>query len=301
MPRSLLRIILPPLMSVLVCFLLAAPTARACTLWAAAGDAVQGGGAIIVKNRDWTPGESQRIEIFRPAGGHAYVALMATREAQKSTGVQVEIDRPVAGVNEKGLTVVSAAASSLPRRDRQASTANRKLMSQILTLCASVDEVMALDPSRFRGPLFLMLADREKIALVEIGLEGMVAWRTQTNGVLYHTNHYLEPALQRFNRKLGESSTARYARIAHLLQTSPKPYTFDSLLAFTRDHVAGPDDSILRTGSTPTSTRTVAVFAVSLPASGEAEVYVRLLQEDKPEHEETNTLDSLLTPAVRAF
>ena len=294
MPRSLLRFILPPLMSALVFFLLAAPTARACTLWAAAGDAVQGGGAIIVKNRDWTPGESQRIEIFN-------VALMATREAQKSTGVQVEIDRPVAGVNEKGLTVVSAAASSLPRRDRQASTANHKLMAQILTLCASVDEVMALDPSRFRGPLFLMLADREKIALVEIGLEGMVAWRTQTNGVLYHTNHYLEPALQRFNRKLGESSTARHARIAHLLQTSPKPYTFDSLLAFTRDHVAGPDDSILRTGSTPTSPQTVAVFAVSLPASGEAEVYVRLLQEDKPEHEETNTLDSLLTPAVRAF
>ena len=112
MPRSPSRIILPSLMSALVCFLLAAPTARACTLWAAAGDAVQGGGAIIVKNRDWTPGESQRIEIFRPAGGYAYVALMATREAQKSTGVQVEIDRPVAGVNEKGLTVVSAAASS---------------------------------------------------------------------------------------------------------------------------------------------------------------------------------------------
>lgn len=301
MPRRPSRIILPSLMSALMIFLLAAPTARACTLWAAAGDAVQGGGAIIVKNRDWTPGENQRIEIFRPAGGYAYVALMATREAQKSTGVQVEIDRPVAGVNEKGLTVVSAAASSLPRRDRQASTANRKLMSQILTLCASVDEVMALDPSRFRGPLFLMLADRKKIALVEIGLEGMVAWRTQTNGVLYHTNHYLEPALQRFNRKLGESSHARYARIAHLLQTSPKPYTFDSLLAFTRDRADGPDDSIMRTGSTPTSTRTVAVFAVSLPAYGEAEVYVRLLQEGKPEHEETYKLDSLLTPAVRAF
>lgn len=299
MPRRPLRLTLPPLMSALVFFLLAAPTALACTLWAAAGDAVLGGGTIIVKNRDWTPGESQRIEIFRPAGGYAYAALMATREAQKNTGGQVEIDRPVAGVNEKGLTVVSAAASSLPRRDRQASTANHKLMAQILTLCGSVDEAMALDRSRFRGPLFLMLADRDKIAIVEIGLEGMVAWRTQTNGVLYHTNHYLEPALQRFNRKLGESSTARYARIAHLLQTSPKPYTFDSLLAFTRDHADGPDDSILRTGSTPTSPQTVAVFAVSLPASGETEVYVRLLQEGKPEHEETNTLDSLLTPAVK--
>ncbi|MBB5143456.1 carcinine hydrolase/isopenicillin-N N-acyltransferase family protein [Desulfovibrio intestinalis] len=278
-------------------FLLAAPAVKACTLWAAAGNVVQGGGTIIIKNRDWTPGESQRLEIFRPAGGYSYAALMATREIVKSTGRQEEIDRPVAGINEKGLTVISAAASSLPRRDRQAAGGNTKLMAQILNLCATVDDAMALDRSRFRGPLFLMLADKNKIAVVEIGLEGMVAWRTQTNGVLYHTNHYLEPALQRFNRSIGESSTARYARIAALLQNSPTPYTFSDLLAFTRDQDAGPDDSIWRTGSTPTSTRTVAVFAVSQPKSGEAEIYVRLLEEGKPEHEETYSPDSLLQPA----
>ena len=296
MPCRSLRFAASTLMFVLT-FLPAVPAVKACTLWAAAGEAVQGGGTIIIKNRDWAPGESQRLEVFRPAGGYAYAALMATRDVVKPTGRQEEIDRPVAGVNEKGLTVISAAASSLPRRDRQAAAGNSKLMAQILNLCASVDAAMALDQSRFRGPLFLMLADKKKIAVVEIGLEGMVAWRTQTNGVLYHTNHYLEPALQRFNRSIGESSAARYARIADLLQSSPKPYTFSSLLAFTRDHNAGPDDSIRRTGSTPTSTRTVAVFAVSQPQSGEAEVYVRLLEEGKPEHEETYTLDSLLRPA----
>ncbi len=296
MPCRLFRPAASTFMFILI-FLLAAPAVKACTLWAAAGNVVQGGGTVIIKNRDWTPGESQRLEVFRPAGGHAYAALMATREVVKSTGRQEEIDRPVAGINEKGLTVISAAASSLPRRDRQAAGGNTKLMAQILNLCASVDDAMALDRSRFRGPLFLMLADKNKIAVVEIGLEGMVAWRTQTNGVLYHTNHYLEPALQRFNRSIGESSTARYARIADLLQNSPTPYTFSSLLAFTRDQDAGPDDSILRTGSTPTSTRTVAVFAVSQPKSGETEVYVRLLEEGKPEHEETYSLDSLLQPA----
>lgn len=298
MPCRPLKIATSMLMFILA-FLPAVSAVNACTLWAAAGDVVQGDGTIIVKNRDWTPGESQRLEVFRPAGGFAYAALIARLDVVKPTGRQDEIERPVAGVNEKGLTVISAAASSLPHRDRQAAAGNRKLMTQILNLCASVDDAMALDQSRFRGPLFLMLADKKKIAVVEIGLEGMVAWRTQTNGVLYHTNHYLEPAMQRFNRSIGESSTARYARIADLLQNSPKPYTFSSLLAFTRDRDAGPDDSIWRTGSTPTSTRTVAVFAVSQPKSGEAEVYIRLLEEGNPEHEETYTLDSLLQPASR--
>lgn len=297
MPCHPLKLTALTLMFILMAHLPTPPAVQACTLWAAAGDVVEGGGTIIVKNRDWAPGGKQHFEVFKPAGGYAYAALVASYEVKKPGGGQTEEDRPVAGINEKGLTVISAAAGSLSPRDRQNASGNRKLITQILNLCGSVDAAMALDQSRFRGPRFLMLADKEKIAFVEIGMDGTASWRTQANGVLYHTNHYLEPAMQRFNRNIGESSTVRYARIADLLQTSPKPYSFSSLLAFTRDQNDGPDNSIFRTGSTPESSRTVGVFAVSQPKSGETEVYVRLLEDGKPEQVNTYTLGALLQTA----
>jgi hypothetical protein len=81
--------------------------AQACTLFAAMGSSVQGGGTIIAKNRDRCPLASG-LKVFVPPAGYRYLGLVSLASPNAPA---------VAGINEKGLVVVDATPSSLaPRR-----------------------------------------------------------------------------------------------------------------------------------------------------------------------------------------
>ncbi len=259
------------LIAALILILFANAEAVACTLWAAVGPSVAGGGALIVKNRDW-PEEGESATTVTPEEGCRYFAVLA-HVTSKKTGRK--FTRTVAGLNEAGLAVVSASASSIPEKQRMADKNNGKLMRQLLSGARSVDE--ALDPARFppslfQGPRFLLLADARETAWVEIGLGGKFSVRRVKSGVLTHTNHFLAPDMQDFNIRVGKSSALRFERIGTLLRAGLKPYTLDRFTAFARDAAAGPDNSIFRTGSKPAGTRTLSVFAVSLPPQGPPEI-----------------------------
>ena len=63
----------------IVLILLIAPgLANACTLWAAAGDRVVGGGTMIHKNRDWLPDHQQELRLVTPKSGYRYLSLYTT-------------------------------------------------------------------------------------------------------------------------------------------------------------------------------------------------------------------------------
>ncbi len=244
--------------------------AHACTLWAATGQGVAGGGTLIVKNRDW-PEQAEATATVTPDAGFRYFALYAL-DARKDGTVK---RRVVAGLNEAGLVVVSASASSIPQKQRQADKSNRLLMTQLLTGAKSVAEALdaqKFPPSLFYGPRFLLLADATETAWVEIGLGGKFSVRREKNGVLTHTNHFLAPAMLDFNIKIGDSSAKRHERIISLLRGGVKPYTLDYFTLLARDAAAGPDNSIFRTGSAPDKPRTLSVFAVSLPPQGAPEI-----------------------------
>ena len=259
--------------------LIFAPVAQACTLWAAAGDAVQGGGTLLVKNRDWAPGNDQTVDVVTPAKGYRYLALIAHDPPVAQGKAKTRV---VAGMNEKGLVVVNASADAVPKAERLAMPSNQRLMRALLAESDSVDAALA-NPGAFLGPRFLMLADAKKVAIVEIGGEGQHSVSVKENGVVTHTNHYLDPAMSQWNKRLGTSSTTRHARIDKLLHDAKGPFTLENFIALSKDRADGPDNSIFRTGSTPKKNRTLAVFAVHVPKSGEPELYVRLLTEGKPE------------------
>lgn len=259
--------------------LIFAPVAQACTLWAASGDAVRGGGTLLVKNRDWAPDNDQTVDVVTPAKGYRYLALIAH---DPPVGKGKAKTRVVAGMNEKGLVVVNASADAVPKAERLAMPSNQRLMRTLLAESDSVDGALA-NPGAFLGPRFLMLADAKKVAIVEIGGEGQYSVSVKENGVVTHTNHYLDPAMSQWNKRLGTSSTIRHQRIDALLHDTKGPFTLESFIALSKDSADGPDNSIFRTGSTPKKNRTLAVFAVSIPRSGEPELYVRLLTEGKPE------------------
>lgn len=241
-------------------------SAHACTLFAASGDAyIAGGGVIIAKNRDWPP-EEQVVRLIDDGKGFRYYGLFSVN---KRGNLDVK-----AGVNEKGLTVVSATAGSIPRKERLQEQYTKGVNKRLLSSCATVGEALnAL--SAIRGPRIIMLADREKIAYIEVGPIGKTSVTVKQNGILGHTNHFINDDLLWANKKVSKSSETRYQRINQLLTEQPRPFSLEQFINFSEDKTAGADNSIWREGSKPNSSQTIGAFIVHLPESGVPTVYVK--------------------------
>ncbi|WP_177187844.1 carcinine hydrolase/isopenicillin-N N-acyltransferase family protein [Formivibrio citricus] len=253
--------------------------AQACTLWAAAGPDA-GGGTLLSKNRDWAPDHVQILKYERPFGGHVFFGLYA--EGNNDPGIKN-------GINEKGLSIVSASASSIPKKMRAHQPGKRGVIRTILSRYASVDELAADADRVFSGARanFYLVSDRSKVLLAEVGLDGKFSYRVVDKGVQTHTNHYLDPKLAEFNVSIGQSSSTRQARINELLTQSPRPFTTEKFAAISRDRNDGPDNSLWRNGKQ----HTVASWIVHSPASGPQKLRVVLANPDQPEALHEYTLD----------
>ena len=190
---------------------------QACTLWAANGSIVKDGGSLIVKNRDWMPNQREVLKYVLPSSGYRYVGLSANG---KYPGIK-------AGINEKGLVVVSATVGSIPSKERRAMPHAGGILVKLLRECSSVDEALS-KTNLFLGLEILMIADKQKIATIEIGPEGKYSVTVKENDSVYHTNHYIKDEMLDFNQNIGESSQARFNRIGQLLHDTIKPYDFKS-------------------------------------------------------------------------
>ncbi len=236
--------------------MIATAPGQACTLWGAAGSA-SAEGTLLVKNRDWRPDHVQSLRLVRPDDGLVYVGLYA------DTGGDVGLK---GGVNQAGLSVVSASASSLPKAVRQENHEQYGVMAEILRRYRSLDEVDAHAPAIFAQakPMFLMLADATGLMRVEIGQDGRYGIVRQRNGTLTHTNHYLDTSLLNGGQRIGESSATRLQRINALLAGNAGPHTLDEFYGISQDRQDGPDDSLWRNGKE----YTLASWQIALPAEG---------------------------------
>jgi hypothetical protein len=247
--------------------------AHACTLFAAAGTAVEGGGTLIAKNRDWLPDHRQQLIVLAPEGGHRAVALEAVGGTE--SGVK-------AGVNERGLAIVSATAGQVSSAERSRIPQTRQLMRRLLTSCADVGEVLArID--LFRRPAFYLVADRREIAMIEVAPDGRRAVSRRQNDVLAHTNHYCALEAPPPGRNPGRSSLTRYARIDTLLRDAQRPFTLEDFVRFSDDRSDGPDNSIWRTGRAQENRRTLAAWIISIPPAGSPRLYVKTADSGEPE------------------
>ena len=246
-------------------WIISLPPSYACTLWGAAGSAVEGGGVLITKNRDWIPDHRQQLNIVRPKDGYASVVLAAVGGAEPGTK---------AGVNEKGLVIVTATVNQVPAADRKRVDQTEGLTSHLLARCASVEDVLK-HIELFRRPVFYLVGDRRQIAVIEVAPDGSRAITRTDSGTLHHTNHYCAIDPPDLKRKPGASSTIRSARIGELLKNPNRPYTVGDFIRFSEDKNAGADNSIWRTGSDPHKTRSLATWLVSIPASGSPRLYLK--------------------------
>jgi hypothetical protein len=237
--------------------------AFACTLFGAIGNPVEGGGVLIGKTRDRPKALEQAFIEVLPKSGYGYrgISLKGVRNV-------------TSGMNERGLIVVSAAASNLEREDKITT------VGRILSKAASVDEVIVLaQKGEIKGPIHYLVGDIHKIALLEVFDGHRYEFLVKENGILYHTNHFILEEMKKFNRKIGVSSQARLNRIEKLLGDGP--FTKDKFISYTQDHFNGPgNNSICRhfEVGVRSGERTVSAAIFFLPKDAAPEIWVSLGQ-----------------------
>lgn len=268
-----------PLVMVLLAGAFATSPVLACTLWAASGAQVDGGGTLIAKNRDWKPDHHQIVRVVHPGSGYAYIGLFA--EGNRTPGLK-------AGTNQRGLTILSA-SSNIPKQLRQTQPDKHSVMRQILARYASVEELDRDAGHVFSSSRagFFLISDASQVMTVEVGLQGRFATHRIAAGTMAHTNHYLDPALAgQFEDKPGISSTTRLARIRALLAMAATPYNMQIFATMSRDRHDGPDNSLWRHGRE----YTLASWIVLAPQAGPPHLHLVVANPDEPE----NTLDLVL-------
>lgn len=243
----------------------------ACTLWAVTGPGANGG-TIISKNRDWKPDHTQLLKHVRTGRGFAFFGLYA--EGNDEPGIK-------AGINEKGLTIVSA-STNIPRKTLLNQPGKRGIMTMILEKYATIDDLL-IDADRVFSSAragFFLIADRRKALVAEVGLDGKYSLRQVENATTTHTNHYLAPELAAlYNEKIGKSSATRLARINQLLAEASPPFSVAQFVDMSRDRHDGPDDSLWRTGKS----MTLASWIVESPAHGAPRLHVTVANPNEKE------------------
>jgi len=242
------------------------PPLYACTLWSATGERVKDGGSLIAKNRDWLPDHSQQLRLISPPDGLKYIGIFAV--GGNAPGLK-------GGINAQGLVVVSATAGSIPSHERKTMRRTRQLLNKILSECGSVDEALKKG-EWFIGPQHLLLADKHKTAVIEIAPNAQYSVKVTDNGVLYHTNHYLDDNLLKYNEKIGKSSLIRRQRISTLLNSKSRSFTLEDFIAFSNDQNDGVNNSLWRIGKSKTGTRTLLSWIAVLPRNESPRVYVKM-------------------------
>jgi hypothetical protein len=251
-----------------------APHAFACSLWAATGGRLIDGGTLVGMTWDVPQETKGELKLVIPKKGFRYLGLFPL-EAKISAKI-------VAGVNEHGLVTVTATADTIVLKRKLAGRSD--LVETILTSFSSVDAVFASKAHFARSsPLFLIVADQSKVALVQIGPNGHFAVETTSNGLFYQTNHYTNQNLLKENERYNENSLLRLNRLQYLLVNYHDRFSIDDFNALAGDKNNGPDNSIWRIGSSPKKERTLARWIVFLPKNSSPELYFKLANPDSNE------------------
>ena len=252
-----------------------------CTLFAACGGPVGEKGTLLAKNRDNTKGLVTELRFVDGGKGIPFVGLFDP-EADGFV---------VAGINAKGLCVVNASAASLSKEKREVATED--LTERILRSFASAEGV-AQEVAMFAGshPAFYMAADARQIVLIEVAPGGKTSVRATENGVLTHTNHYVDKKLLSANERPTSGSARRLARINLLMDSAKPPLDLDRFILFSEDKGGALSDGVKQECSPSRKVCTLASWAIFLPKNGFPELYVKIEKADNKEEVKRLTLDS---------
>jgi isopenicillin-N N-acyltransferase-like protein len=183
------------------------------------------------------------------------------------------------GWNEAGLSVTG---NELTPNDQRVGIP-RLLQMRAALASRTLDEAVAcvLHPARASSYNWV-LATPDRAVNVEGSATAAVTRQLEAGGALVHTNHYLEPAMERFE---GDAAYAGRSAVrcerARRLAAETGPPTVEGLRALLSDHEHEPDSLCRHGGETQTIFWCVAdvterrvTFGRGNPCDSEAQVYV---------------------------
>jgi hypothetical protein len=246
--------------------------AEACTLWSAIGPVVRDKGTLVAKNRDNTEGLITELRFVTREKGFRFVGLF-----------DIEADGyVVSGINEKGLSVINATAASVP--DKKRNVAKEDLTERLLLSFDTVDSLLK-EEAIFENshPAFYIVADTDRMALVEVAPGNKASIKISRDGIFTHTNHYLDEKLFSSNEHKTPNSRKRLDRIDRLMSISPLPLTLEKFIAVSEDSGNSQSDSILKVCDKPKKVCTLASWVIYIPKKGSPDLYVKLPGSKEPE------------------
>lgn len=250
-----------------------------CTSIAFSGKAVQKGGTIIAKNRDAGLNGQQRLELIKPAGKHAYVALVYNVTTHSKSYPYI-----TSGTNDTGLTIVTNdAATNLPPNEDQIET---DVITNVLTNYSSVAMVKK-DTKKIFGtskPALYIITDHHQTMNIEVGDNGHYSQHIVSNGYTWNTNLYHLGTLANENKKLKAALKTRTKMVKRMLKNIQQPTDVYHLLSILNNQDHGEFSSIQRM-------LTVAKYVVITPNNHTPTLMVTMMMPGQSYDRYTVTLD----------
>ena len=261
--------------AMLMSFIMPSRAAYACSAWSAVGEKAKDGKTLIAKNWDFGDTNFAEFRVSKQEGKYAFLGQFAYSEKNPKSPHDLD-----AGINEKGLAMVTTAAASVPRKERIGAGG---CVNHVLTTFHSVDGALA-DREHYKryAPANFVMADKHKTAWIEIAPEKKINIKVVDNGVLYHTNHYLSPELVVFNKLDSSSSDGRLRRFHELMDDHKGPFSFDEFIEMSKGQNPPPNNGLWRVGSPTNHERTLATFVAEIPREGSSHVWVRTATKGDP-------------------
>lgn len=242
------------------------PGSEACTIWASAGNTVEGGGTIVGKNRDNISSLYSGLKLVFPLKGFRFFGILDVRENGYVT----------AAINEKGLVVVNASPNSVPGRKRHVATED--VTEKIVVAFDSVDSLIAQkDFFEKTHPAIYIIADVSKIMSVEVAPGGRVSTNVKMEGSLALTNHYIDESIADANEWMSRKSLLRLKKINALLAETGRLHSMDGFIGMSLHEGDDLDGAIMRKAQKGTKIRTLATWIVRLEPGKSPELFVSLL------------------------
>ncbi len=199
-----------------------------CTSFAVGGEWTDDGRVLVGHNEDWSPEDEATVYLVRarPADGPAYLAL--------TYGGLL----PNIGFNEFG--IAQCCDSVYPNDSRLG--VPRIFVARAVLACGVLSDALAATVMDKRAAGYNHLIAHESGELYNIEVSArLFAARYAAQGLIAHTNHYLDPRLQAIEQhpKSLLRSHVRLNRVERLLQTTG-PHSPESLAQILSDHVNEP-------------------------------------------------------------
>ncbi|HUU01896.1 MAG TPA: C45 family peptidase [Myxococcota bacterium] len=190
-------------------------TQGGCSQFVAAGSATKDGALVHARNLDWPPlpplVHNPTLIVRRPQGGIPYVEV----------GFPGEVFS-LSGINENGLVVALNEAYAREDKDEQGRS-HPQMARRILEQAESVAEAETLIAAQDHASaetIVISDAAAGEAAVFEISANHMGIRRLSADGVVYATNHFVQPEMQGIDveRTADDDSLTRYARFEQLLE-----------------------------------------------------------------------------------